>query len=198
MRTIILTVLSFTLFLSGCASGPDIFIDYSTSTDFSHYKTYRWYDDVMSSKEADYRQYNSQDKRVRKYFNKELERLGYRAVNSGEPDFLINYHISKQENLQIDQFSQYSSKGVHGSVAAGTYGQSVSIGYSSGSKPRVYKDGTVVIDIINTAKSEVAWRGIAEGRLPKDLSPKKRDQIAFNLSKKLLGEFHSIGAGKSN
>ena len=60
------------LLTSSCASGPDIVIDYSTDRDFSRYKTYRWYDDVVPSKEAEYRQHNSHDKRVRKYFNNEF------------------------------------------------------------------------------------------------------------------------------
>lgn len=81
--------------------------------------------------------------------------MGYRYLSAGAPDFLINYNISKQDNLQLDQFSQYSSRGVHSSVAAGTYGQAVTIGYSTGAKPRVYKDGTLVIDIIDANKSGV-------------------------------------------
>ena len=191
-----IAIFVFVSCLIGCASGPEIVIDYSTSTDFSNYKTYRWYDDVVASKDAEYRKYNSQDKRVRKYFNQELKRLGYNYLDAGEPDFLINYHISKEDNLYLDQFSNYSSRGVHGAVSMGTYGSSVAIGYSSGSKPRVYKNGTVVIDIINATKNEVVWRGIAEGRLPKDLSPPKRDLIADKLAKKLMGEFYGVGGIK--
>lgn len=175
--------------LAACSNTPELSFDYSTETDFAAYQSYRWYDDVVPSREAEYREFNSQDKRVREYFGNELKRLGYREQSNDKPDFLVNYHISKQDHLMVSQFSHYDDRGVHGSVAAGTYGSAVSIGYSTGSKPRTYKEGTVVMDIIDADSMQLVWRGIAEGRLPREMSPGKRNQIVAALSRELLQDF---------
>ena len=185
-----LVFVCFTLLvISACASGPDFNFDYSLERDYSILKTYRWYDDVYDSKEAKFRSYNSSDKRIRKYIDRELKAKGYRQLENGKGDFLVNYHVSKQEKYSSNQFNDYYGRGVHGSVATGTMGSAVSIGYSTGSKPRTYKEGTVVIDFIESAENKIIWRGIAEGRLPKSLSNAKRNQIASEVSKELIGAF---------
>ena len=185
-------LISMLLLMTACASGPAYNYDYALDRDYTTLKTYRWYDDVYASKEAEYRSYNSSDKRIRKYIDRELKAKGYRQKNSGQADFLVNYHVSKQERYSSQQFNNYygSNGGVHGSVATGTRGSAVSIGYTSGNgKPRTYKEGTVMIDIISGSDNKIIWRGVAEGRLPKSLSQAKRNQIANTLSKEMIGAF---------
>lgn len=180
---------AFTLTLiAGCASQPSYYIDHNDSVDFSSFKTYRWYDDVHPSKEADYRKYNSSDKRVRTYVDSELADKGFVERSAGPTDFWMNYHVSKQDHMKIDNFSGYP-QGMHGSVGAGTYGSAVSIGYSSGPAVRTYREGTVVLDVIDTTDNKIVWRGVAEGRLQKSLTPSEKNRIAAEVSRELLAEF---------
>lgn len=178
------------LLITSCASGPEYNYDYALDRDYSTLKTYRWYDDVYPSKEAEYRSYNSSDDRIRKYIDRELKAKSYRQISTGQADFLINYHVSKQEKYSSQQFNDYYGGGVHGAVATGTMGTAVSIGYSSGNgQPRTYKEGTVMIDIISAADNKIIWRGVAEGRLSKSFSRAKRNQLADTLAKEMLGAF---------
>lgn len=183
-----LALLGILLLATGCASKPSYDIDFSDSFDFASLHQYRWYDDLHSSQMADYRQYNSSDKRVRTYVDRELARLGFSESESDQPDFLVNYSISKQDQMRIDSFSGYP-QGVHGGMGVGTYGAGVSIGYSSGPSVKHYQEGTVVLDVIDARSSKIVWRGIAEGKLKDSLTQKDKNRIASEVSRALLEDF---------
>ena len=187
--TVKAAIVAFFAFLLGACSNPLSFsVDHSDKTDFSLFKTYRWYDDIHGSKEADYRQYNSSDKRVRTHVDAQLKSKGFMESTSKSADFWMNYHISKEDHMKIDNFGGYS-QGMHGSVGAGTYGSAVSIGYSSGPSVRTYREGTVVLDVIDSQSNKIVWRGIAEGRLDKSNSHNDKNRIAKEVSQELLADF---------
>ncbi|MFT4823209.1 MAG: hypothetical protein ACJAUG_002392 [Halioglobus sp.] len=179
----------FTTLVGGCATKATFEVDFDEYRDFSSYKSFRWYDDVHPSKEADYRQYNSSDARVRDHVDTYLLEKGFKLLRSGAGDFWVNYHISKQSHMNISNFSGYPSAGAHGAVSAGSYGSAVAVGYSSGPSVKKYKEGTVVIDIIDAQSSKIVWRGIAEGRLPKKMDRAVRNKTAAVVTRELLDGF---------
>ncbi|WP_195891479.1 DUF4136 domain-containing protein [Luminiphilus syltensis] len=182
-------IIATLFFLAGCSSQPEFTLDYDASYNFAGLETYRWYDDVYPSQLADYRQYNASDKRVRFFVDRELQKKSFKEVATGKADFLINYHIAKEERVKIDNFARYPSAGMHGGVGVGTYGTAVSVGYSSGPSVKTYKEGTVVLDVIDSASGNVVWRNIVEGRLPKSLSSNEKDAMAAKLSKEMMLDF---------
>lgn len=181
-------MLAILCLLTACSSQPSYVIDHSEKFDFSQLKTYRWYDDVYTSAASEYRHYNSSDKRIRSYVDRELTQKGLRERHSGTGDFLVNYNISKQEHVSIDNFSNYPP-GMHGGVGVGNYGSAVVVGYSNSSNVKVYKEGTVVIDVIDAQSKKVVWRGIAEARMKKSMSQQDKDHIASEISRELLTDF---------
>lgn len=176
------------LAVAACSSQPSYDVDHSDTYDFANLNSYCWYDDVHSSTEADYRQYNSSDQRVRTYVDRELQGKGFRDSGPGQADFWVNYHISRQDQMRIDSIGSYP-QGVHGGVGVGTYGSGVSIGYSSGPSVKHYQEGTVVLDVIDAGSQKIIWRGIAEGRLKDHLSRKDKNRIAAEVSRELLADF---------
>ena len=58
-------LLALLLTLIACSSQPTFTVDYADDADFNSFRSYRWYDDIHGSELAEYRQYNSSDKRVR-------------------------------------------------------------------------------------------------------------------------------------
>ena len=175
--------------LAGCSNQPSFTVDYADDADFSSFRSYRWYDDIHGSELAEYRQYNSSDKRVRTYVDRELKAHGLRESTTERADVWVNYHISKEQQMRIDSFSRYPSAGMHGGVGVGTYGSAVSLGYSSGPSVRTYKEGTVVLDIIDARSSNIVWRGIAEGRLKENLSINDKNRVASEVAAELLADF---------
>lgn len=185
LKTLVLALLGS--LLAACANQVNISTDYLEDTDFSHLKTYRWYDDVYPSRTAEYRSYNSSDKLMRETINRVLKQEGYRPNTLDGGEFLVNYQISAQEKMNMNSY--YNQPGVHGGVSTGTYGTSVAIGVSGGSGPTTYKEGTVIIDILDAATNKVLWRAVAEGRLPKNMGLKERNDIIHELIPKMLKEF---------
>lgn len=181
--------LTLLLFLTGCSSQPLYIVDHDPTFDFGGMTTYRWYDDVHTSTVSDYRQYNSSDKRVRTYVSRELKQKGFVELSSGTPDFVVNYSISREEHMEIDNIAGYPSAGMRGGVGAGRYGSSVSVGYSSGPSVKTYKEGTVVIDVIDTGSDQVVWRSLAEAKLKKSLSHQEKDSLASSIAEELMAEF---------
>ena len=184
-----LAAITLLLLLAGCSNQPSFTVDYAESADFSGFRSYRWYDDIHGSELAEYRQYNSSDSRVRTYVDRELKAKGLRESTTNRADVWVNYHISKEQHMNIDNFSRYPSVGMHGGMGVGTYGSAVSLGYSTGPSVRTYNEGTVVLDIIDTATSKVIWRGIAEGRLKNDMSINDKNRVASEVATELLADF---------
>ena len=176
--------------LAACAETVNINSDFFEGTDFSHFKTYRWYDDVHESRTAEYRSYNSSDKLIRQTVDATLKKKGLRPNTLDGGEFLVNYRLSADAKMNMNSFNSYNQPGVHGGVATGTYGTSVAIGVSTGSSgPTYYKEGTIVIDIIDVVSNSVVWRGIADGRLPRDMGLSKRNEIIREIVPRILEDF---------
>ena len=171
--------------LAGCADKPTYDVDYDQSFPFAEYKTYRWYDDDHNSRESQYRRYNSSDQRVRNTADQELMQRGLRQGARGQADFWVNYHVTKRQTQKISGQEQ----GMHGGVAAGTYGRSVSVGYSSGQSVKTYEDGTAMFDVIDIKTGRIVWRGVAEGRLKNNMSKADREQLTITVVHELLQQF---------
>ena len=171
--------------LSGCADKPTYQVDYDQAFPFAGYQTYRWYDDDHNTTESQYRRYNSSDKRVRNTASQELIQKGFREVPRGQADFWVNYHVTKRQTQKITGQEQ----GMHGGVAAGTYGRSVSVGYSSGPSVKTYEDGTAMFDVIDIKTGRIVWRGVAEGRLKNNMSNADREQLTITVVHELLKQF---------
>lgn len=173
------------LLLSACADKPTYDVDYDQSFPFAGYKTYRWYDDDHATRESQYRRRNSSDQRVRNTANQELMQRGYKESLSGRADFWVNYHVTKRQTQKITGQEQ----GMHGGVGVGTYGKSVSVGYSSGPSVKTYEDGTAVFDVIDINTGKIVWRGVAEGRLKNNMSKAEREQLTITVIHELLKQF---------
>ena len=175
--------------LSACSSKPLLIVDHDATADFSAYRTYRWYDDVFETRAATYRQYNSSDRRIRHYVDRELQQKGFRESSGGQGDFLVNYSISREDKTEVSNIAGYPPAGVHGGATVGTYGAGVNVGYSSGPSVKTYREGTVIIDVIDADEQRVVWRGVAEGKFTKKLSHAEKDSLAAELARDLLADF---------
>ena len=171
--------------LSGCADKPTYDVDYDQSFAFSEFQTYRWYDDDHNTRESQYRRYNSSDQRVRNTADQELMQRGFRQGARGQADFWVNYHVTKRQTQKVSGQEQ----GMHGGVAAGTYGRSVSVGYSSGQSVKTYEDGTAMFDVIDIKTGRIVWRGVAEGRLKNNMTKADREQLTITVVHELLKQF---------
>ena len=145
--TNLIIAVGLTALLYSCSS-LDISTDFDPTQDFSKYKTYRW----ARIKERDPNDILSKNlmlrKRVQVAVNNVLNEKGFIRLDRGKPDFIIFVHAGIQQRTNV-----YYHGGYHYGGWWGPYGS-----YSSVSH---YKQGTLVLDIVDTEEKELSWRGIA-------------------------------------
>ena len=137
------------------------------------------------SRRSQYRRRNSRDQRVRNTAKQKLVQRGFREAPRDAADFWVNYHVTKRQTQRVSGQEQ----GMHGGVGVGTYGKSVSVGYSSGPSVRTYEDGTAVFDVIDIRSGKIVWRGVAEGRLKNKMSKADKEQLTITVVHELLNQF---------
>jgi hypothetical protein len=146
LKDLIITI-SLIALLASCSS-LNISTDYDPTQDFSKYKTYRW----ARIKERDPNDILSKNlllrKKVQAAVNKGLQEKGFTKLDRGKPDFIVFIHAGVQQRMNVYRHGGYYYGGWWG-----PYG-----GYTSVSH---YKQGTLVVDIVDTEEKELSWRGIA-------------------------------------
>jgi len=177
-----------TVFISGCSS-LSLSTDYDKKINFSNFKTYHWHEDNEHN-EASLKYLNAiMDQRIRSTIDQQLQRQGYTKKETGSVDFLINYSIVVKDRADVHTYNNYNGM-YPGYAYRGGYGYYGGMGYSSSNTQVThYKQGTLIIDIINPATDQLIWRGAADGRLPNDSNKKERDALTQEYVSKILSEF---------
>ncbi|WP_428353890.1 DUF4136 domain-containing protein [Methyloprofundus sp.] len=187
-----LLALFLAFLLTGCSS-LSLSTDYDKSIDFSKFKTYRWHVDnehnTASLKYLDH----IMDKRIRSIVDQQLGAKHYAKKSEGPVDFLVNYSVVIEDRVDVRTYNNYNGMypGYSYRAGYGYYGRAVGVGYSTGSDTQVthYKQGTLIIDIINPATDQLIWRGAADGRLPKGSDREKSDKLVEKYVTKILSNF---------
>ena len=147
-KLIILSCLALLASYSGCST-ISVETDFDRDVDFTVYRSYRWISHMKQSGGM-----MMKEPLIRKHIvnavENELAAKGYRKA-MGESDFLIAYHIGSKKKVDIDH--HYYRYGRWGRFR----GHDVSL--------RRYREGTIIIDIIDAGDKELVWRGWAKSVL---------------------------------
>jgi len=111
----------------------------------------------------------------------ELDRTGFRQVQSGTPDFRVAYRVVTDERSRSVRSGPYygsfgfgSYYGFRGGFRRRFFSPYYGFGYGlNGGYVREYLRGTLVIDIIDGTSDEVIYRGWASKSLDLDPRPEK-------------------------
>ena len=156
-----LVAASFVLLLgpSGCAltSRVGVTNDFDHAVNFRAYKTWAWYPQQPSDTEGGpAKGYESfLDKRLRTAVALEMTSKGLIEVEKA-PDIYVAYSARVEEKQQVSP--NYNGLGYPYGYGYGYYGRN----YSPVTQ---YKAGTVVIDIIDARRKELAWRGTGQAQV---------------------------------
>jgi hypothetical protein len=180
-----ISLLMTLVLLSGCSS-ISVVSDYDNSIPFSSYKTYRWADDTNAKKSGNILAGNPLIfKRIRNAIDRELAAKGYSPGNNGPVDFTVSVYASVRDRIYYNPppMGFYYPRGYY----HGRYGYYHP--YWWGPFATAYEEGTLVIDVIDQRKNEMAWRGIAKGILK---SYRDGDELQKDIDEavtKTLAEF---------
>ncbi|GAB2458357.1 lipoprotein [Hymenobacter qilianensis] len=154
--------LSLLLGATSCTSSRvGVTSDYDHSINFRTYKTWSWYPQQTSDAEGGpARGYQSfLDKRMRTAVETEMKKKGL-TYTEQSPDLYVAYNAKVEDKQQINgggfgyPFYGYGGYGMYG---RGPYGNVTQ-----------YKAGTVIIDLVDAKRKELAWRGQGQAQIDKN------------------------------
>ncbi len=183
-----LYIFIITIFITGCSS-LSLSTDYDDKIDFSSFKTYRWYEEKDDDNNKTSLKFTNSimDQRIRETIDQQLQLKNYSKTNTGAVDFLVNYSVVVEDQVDVRTYNNYS--GMY--PGYGYYGRGMSVGYGGSPETVVtyYKQGTLIIDIINPETDQLMWRGAADGRLPKSANREESDVLVQKYVTKILSAF---------
>jgi len=206
----LILLFSLSLFISGCGDKLQIETEYSKATHFDEFKYYRWHTGQapqnkkqdQTSKGRDGNEIDELlDNNIRFMIEQQLAKKGLIKREEGGIDFLLNYHISAKNQVDVetqkvyDGYSTtYQSVGGYGYGYAGGYyrGVAVTMDVQPVNETMVdrYVQGSMTIDFIEPDNNKLIWRATGDKRLPYDHpEPEKRDALINKVIGKLLANF---------
>jgi len=165
------------LLLAAC-SPYHVRYDYDSTASFAAYRTFDWY---ASSKRGGGQQLGPFiEKRVKASVEGELGAKGFQRETVKDPDFLVNvypiYHVRKV----------HTSTGVR--MGFGGPGWRAGVGTRTGQTHR-YKEGTLVVEVIDYRSNQLVWQGGAEGALNPYDDPEESTANISGAVKEILDRF---------
>jgi hypothetical protein len=140
-----------TALLAACASKPTIRSNVDPAADFSHYKTFAFFDEATGRAPA----YDSFATRyIKVAIDREMRSRGY--DKSSQPQLLVNIHVQTQDKVKVME----SPTGYYG-YRSGLYGWGTGVTTTVDN----YTEGTLNVDIVDSAAGRLVWEGIAIGRI---------------------------------
>jgi hypothetical protein len=147
--------------LAGCATAPNVRVDYDRAVDFERYKTFA-FASPLGTDRGGYQSLVSQH--LKAAAQRELEVRGLRLDNAA-PQLLVNFNAVLSEKLRVSTAPTTSvsvgvGRGYYG-YRAGMYGSWPL--YADRTTVEPYNEGTLNIDLADTARKQLVWEGVVSG-----------------------------------
>ncbi|MFD2514765.1 DUF4136 domain-containing protein [Pontibacter locisalis] len=152
------------LILAGCAPTVSVTTDYDRSANFSQYQTFGFYQErPMEPRDASVNFNESLDMYLRNAIRETLNNQGLR-FESTDPDLKVAYDVAVDTEIEVN--TNYAFAPGFGYGYSYWYGYRYNYGFTNFPTTyktiNQYKEGTVVVDLINPDTNELVWRGIGE------------------------------------
>jgi hypothetical protein len=176
MRRLALPAALLSLLLLGACTGYQVNYDYDVTASFSRYRTFDYY----TSKKGTGGTTSLMDKRVRAAVEKELQAKGFAMETKADPDFLVTYYPIVHERRY--RTTTHLGWGWGYRPFYGRMGTSMSQVHS-------YKEGTIVIEVVDFKTNQMVWQGAAAGALTGLDNPEDADEVVARAVRDILAKF---------
>jgi len=175
-------VVSILFLMSGKTSmAQDVRYNFDNKADFSNFKTYKW----VEIKGADHAN-QLVDKQIRDAIEAELAKKGLQKTDSDSADLYVAYQTAVGTEKQ---FMSYNTGWGYGpGWGGGWYGRGMSSTMTTGSTSTIYV-GQLAIDMYESAKKDLVWRGTASKTLDPKAKPDKQQKNLTKAVAKLLKNY---------
>ena len=145
--------------LTGC-NAFKVQTDHDSTADFNAFKTFAFAGPAEINKGGIYDN-SLMQKRIESAVTRELTTKGLRQVGVDDhPDLLVHHWINVQDKQRLE------SGGTSVGVARGPYGgYGWGAGYGGGVTTVDYREGTLILDLIEPTNKQLVWRATIVGTL---------------------------------
>ncbi|WP_111643043.1 DUF4136 domain-containing protein [Marinimicrobium alkaliphilum] len=174
--------------MAACSRTPQVVTDHDTTYDFSGLRTFEV---LPSSQVGEGRSVLISPftfNHLRHVVERELG-LRYARLDQDDertPDFTVRYHVVMEERLDVRAYDQRYGFGYYG------YRYRPMFMYHPGPAPRVYRQGTLILDMVDNRSGEPIWRGISEQRLRDGMRPEEQRELLERVAKEMLSQFPPV------
>jgi hypothetical protein len=174
--------LLFAFLISGC-SPVTVNYDYDPAVDFSTVKTYSW--GQPNTTDDELARNPLLQKRIAASVDRYLQARGFSLVDPGQADVLIVMQAMIKEKMQVTDWGgprgYYRDPWYDPWWGGSAYGGRVDVSY--------YNEGTLVIDIVDSRKKELIWRGLGSSIVQSYKDPEKQQAAIDKYVQEILDHF---------
>ena len=124
--------------------------------------------------------------RVRQAVDRELAGRGYRRVEPEQAEFMIGWHASLTNKIEVEEINAYY--GYEWDPRFGPLGVG-GTGYDEPEEIREFAQGTLILDVVDSQADRLVWRGVAYAEINPDTSPAERQKRINEAAHQILERF---------
>ena len=154
--------------------------DYDTSANFAAYKTYMWIEqptaptgDARSAVQSN----TLLDKRIKASVDAELAAKGMVPATEN-PDAYLVYYVGVDQKIDVQDWGYSYPRYPYG----GWYG-------GGGVDVYEYKEGTLIVDIVDAKTQQLVWRGTATKTIDEGASPEQREANLNEVVRQMFAQY---------
>ena len=168
-------------------AGIKVKVEFDKAYDFSKARTFGWHPDgagevkLLMREGGDPEQIRARwEPTIKDAVEKEMAKRGLVAATGGVPDLYLNYYFLSGPNSEAQTRGQFIG-------AVPPWG--VPDFEMTTTSLKIFEQGTLILDIIDGPKRQIAWRGIAEAEVNRQNTPAKREQRIREAVGELLKKY---------
>jgi Domain of unknown function (DUF4136) len=170
MRKYFLFAILLVTIPGGRVTAQTVNVNFAKDADFLQYKTYKWVT-MKDGLQLD----DLTAEQLRATVDVELAKKGLTKSNAEKTDLLVAYQMARPGQKQLSHFNVGASYGP-------TTGGSVTAGASTAT----VHTGQLVLDMYESTKRQLVWRGVVADAIDADAKPAKKQKHMDKAIEKLL------------
>ena len=168
------------LLVAKSALSQDVRYNFDNTADFSKFKTYKWVT-LKNATPVD----DLTEKQIKAALDSALAQKGLTRVEDDTADLFIGFQAATSTEQQFTSFTSGWGYGP-GWYGGGWYGSAG--GITTGQTSTIYR-GQLAVDMYDSAKHDLVWRGVASKTLDPKAKPEKRQKNLNRAVAKLLKNY---------
>lgn len=182
----LLATLAFTWLTISCGPSVKVSTDYDRSANFQQYKTFSMY--KLDGKTDAISELNAN--RITSAVRNEMTKKGFQET-SDNPDLLVNTVTIMKDRQSVSSNTDFYGYG--GAYRPYAWGAGMGVSGTTTYNVQDYKDGSLIIDIVEASSKKLLWQGTGNSEIDKPL--KDPDTQIPAAVAKIMASF-PVGAAK--